>query len=91
MQRIELLRKIAKADRGLMAEVRNRRDAQGGITQLTVRSFICCYSAAQNEPFKGNQWRYSYLEKWDDLRIKEIGRRQCEETLRQLRLSATPP
>jgi ectoine hydroxylase len=40
-------------------------------------SLICCYNAARN-PCKGrpNHPEYSYLEKWPDERIKEIGRRQ---------------
>ena len=40
-------------------------------------SLICCYNAARN-PCKGrpNHPEYSYLEKWPDKRIKEIGKRQ---------------
>jgi ectoine hydroxylase-related dioxygenase (phytanoyl-CoA dioxygenase family) len=39
-------------------------------------SLICCYNAARN-PCKGrpNHPEYSYLEKWPDERIKEIGRK----------------
>ena len=48
-------------------------------------SLICCYNAARN-PCKGrpNHPEYSYLEKWPDERIKEIGIKvilACVETL----------
>ena len=39
-------------------------------------ALICCYNAARNDPFKESRHpRYSFLEKWPDSRIKEIGRR----------------
>jgi ectoine hydroxylase len=39
-------------------------------------AFICCYNARENDPYKESRHpRYSYLEKWPDERIKEIGRR----------------
>jgi ectoine hydroxylase len=42
-------------------------------------ALICCYNAARNNPYKESRHpRYSYLEKWPDARIKEIGRRQWE-------------
>jgi ectoine hydroxylase-related dioxygenase (phytanoyl-CoA dioxygenase family) len=42
-------------------------------------ALICCYNAARNDPYKDSKHpRYSYLEKWPDTRIKEIGRRQAE-------------
>lgn len=43
-------------------------------------SLICCYNAARN-PCKArpNHPAYSYLEKWPDGRIKEIGKRQVQE------------
>lgn len=42
-------------------------------------SLICCYNAARN-PCVGrpNHPAYSYLEKWADSRIKEVGRRQLK-------------
>jgi len=42
-------------------------------------SLICCYNAARN-PCKGraNHPEYSYLERWPDERIKEVGRRQLD-------------
>ena len=45
-------------------------------------SLICCYNAARN-PCKGrqNHPEYSYLEKWPDDRIKEIGKRQIQESV----------
>ncbi len=47
-------------------------------------SLICCYNAARN-PCKGraNHPEYSYLERWPDERIKEIGRRQLKESVLQ--------
>lgn len=43
-------------------------------------ALICCYNAARNNPYKESRHpRYSYLEKWPDSRIKEIGRRQWRE------------
>jgi ectoine hydroxylase-related dioxygenase (phytanoyl-CoA dioxygenase family) len=42
-------------------------------------ALICCYNAARNDPYKESKHpRYSYLEKWPDDRIKEVGRRQWE-------------
>jgi hypothetical protein len=39
-------------------------------------ALICCYNSARNNPYKDSRHpRYSYLEKWADSRIKEIGRR----------------
>lgn len=41
--------------------------------------FICCYNAARNDPYtESGHPRYSYLEKWPDSQIKEIGRRQLD-------------
>ena len=41
-------------------------------------AFICCYNAARNDPYKESRHpRYRPLEKWDDARIKEIGRRDA--------------
>jgi ectoine hydroxylase-related dioxygenase (phytanoyl-CoA dioxygenase family) len=43
-------------------------------------ALICCYNAARNNPYKESRHpRYSYLEKWPDSRIKEVGRRQWQE------------
>jgi ectoine hydroxylase len=40
---------------------------------------ICCYNTRANDPYKQSHHpSYSYLEKWDDSRIKEIGRKQWE-------------
>ena len=40
-------------------------------------SLICCYNAARNPCIgRTNHPEYSYLEKWPDHRIKEVGRRQ---------------
>jgi ectoine hydroxylase-related dioxygenase (phytanoyl-CoA dioxygenase family) len=39
-------------------------------------AFICCYNAARNDPYKDSRHpRYTFLEKWPDDRVKEIGRR----------------
>ena len=45
-------------------------------------SLICCYNAARN-PCKGrpNHPEYSYLEKWPDTRIKQIGKEQLSNVL----------
>lgn len=38
-------------------------------------SLICCYNTRHNDPYKDSRHpRYSFLEKWPDARIKEIGR-----------------
>lgn len=43
-------------------------------------ALICCYNRASNDPYKDSRHpRYSYLEKWEDERVKEVGRRQWEE------------
>jgi ectoine hydroxylase len=43
-------------------------------------ALICCYNAARNDPYKESRHpRYSYLEKWPDERIKEVGQRQARE------------
>lgn len=42
-------------------------------------TLICCYNAKCNDPYKqGGHPGYSYLEKWPDSRIKEIGREQWD-------------
>lgn len=42
-------------------------------------SLICCYNAARNNPYKEHHHPcYSYLEKWPDEKIKEVGRAQWE-------------
>jgi ectoine hydroxylase len=42
-------------------------------------SLICCYNAARNNPYKEHHHPcYSYLEKWPDEKVKEVGRRQWE-------------
>ncbi len=42
-------------------------------------AFICCYNAARNDPYKESRHpRYSFLEKWPDSAIKELGRRQLQ-------------
>lgn len=39
-------------------------------------AFICCYNTRHNDPYKDSRHpRYTPLEKWDDSRIEEIGRR----------------
>ena len=43
-------------------------------------ALICCYNAARNSPYKESRHpRYSYLEKWPDSRIKEIGQRELAQ------------
>ncbi|MEX0716740.1 MAG: phytanoyl-CoA dioxygenase family protein [Planctomycetaceae bacterium] len=43
-------------------------------------AFICCYNTKSNDPYKESRHpRYAPLEKWDDERVKEVGRRQWEE------------
>ena len=43
-------------------------------------AFICCYNAKRNDPYKESRHpRYTPLEKWDDERIKEVGRRQAQD------------
>jgi ectoine hydroxylase-related dioxygenase (phytanoyl-CoA dioxygenase family) len=43
-------------------------------------AFISCYNARRNDPYKDSRHpRYTALEKWDDARISEIGRRQAQE------------
>ena len=40
-------------------------------------AFICCYNSRHNNPYKESHHpSYSYLEKWDDAKVKEVGRRQ---------------
>ncbi|MEX1094706.1 MAG: phytanoyl-CoA dioxygenase family protein [Planctomycetales bacterium] len=40
-------------------------------------AFICCYNTKSNDPYKESRHpRYAPLEKWDDARVKEVGRRQ---------------
>ena len=49
-------------------------------------SLICCYNTKHNNPFKeikGGHPSYSYLERWPDSRVKEIGRRQLAEMRKQ--------
>jgi len=50
-------------------------------------ALICCYNAACNDPYKDFRHpRYTFLEKWPDARIKEIGESQwtvLRESIRQ--------
>jgi len=40
-------------------------------------AFICCYNAARNNPYKESKHpRYSFLEKWPDEKVLEVGRKQ---------------
>ncbi len=49
-------------------------------------ALICCYNAARNDPYKESRHpRYSYLEKWPDERILELGASEWES----LRSAAT--
>jgi hypothetical protein len=42
-------------------------------------ALICCYNAARNNPYKESRHpRYSFLEKWPDEKIKEVGTRQWQ-------------
>ena len=48
-------------------------------------TLICCYNAKRNNPYKKHHHPcYSYLEKWPDDQVKEIGRRQWAELQTQL-------
>jgi hypothetical protein len=46
-------------------------------------SLICCFNTKHNDPIRpappGGHPNYNPLERWDDSRVKEIGRRQWEE------------
>jgi ectoine hydroxylase-related dioxygenase (phytanoyl-CoA dioxygenase family) len=46
-------------------------------------SLICCYNTKHNDPIRqappGGHPNYSYLERWADEKVKEVGRRQWEE------------
>jgi ectoine hydroxylase len=43
-------------------------------------AFIACYNARRNNPYMESRHpRYTPLEKWDDARVKEIGRRQLDQ------------
>jgi hypothetical protein len=43
-------------------------------------AFICCYNARRNDPYKESRHPcYTPLEKWDDSRVTEVGRRQAKE------------
>ena len=57
-------------------------------------SLICCYNTKHNDPFKnveGGHPRYSYLDRWPDSKVKEVGRRQLTKTREQASsLAATP-
>ena len=40
-------------------------------------ALICCYNAARNDPYKESHHpSYSFLEKWPERRIREIGEQQ---------------
>jgi ectoine hydroxylase-related dioxygenase (phytanoyl-CoA dioxygenase family) len=55
-------------------------------------ALICCYNAARNDPFKESRHpRYTYLEKWPDGRIKELGMAQWEQLIRAQEPSPTGP
>jgi ectoine hydroxylase-related dioxygenase (phytanoyl-CoA dioxygenase family) len=53
-------------------------------------AMICCYNAARNNPYKESRHpRYSYLEKWPDARVKEVGRRQWEQMQQPMRCNGS--
>jgi ectoine hydroxylase len=53
-------------------------------------AMICCYNAARNDPYKESRHpRYSYLEKWPDARVKEVGRRQWEQLQQPIRCNGS--
>ncbi|MBI5757750.1 MAG: phytanoyl-CoA dioxygenase family protein [Planctomycetales bacterium] len=53
-------------------------------------AFICCYNAARNNPYKESRHpQYSKLEKWDDSRIAEVGRKQWQEMQSSLSAAAS--
>ncbi|MCX5661474.1 MAG: phytanoyl-CoA dioxygenase family protein [Planctomycetota bacterium] len=43
-------------------------------------SLICCYNAARNNPYRetGGHPTYNHLERWDDSKVLEVGKRQLE-------------
>lgn len=42
-------------------------------------TYLCCYNAARNNPYRpGGHPSYSYLEKWPDEQVKEVGLRQLQ-------------
>lgn len=42
-------------------------------------AFIACYNAKRNDPYKESRHpRYTYLEKWDDAKVLEVGKRQWQ-------------
>jgi ectoine hydroxylase-related dioxygenase (phytanoyl-CoA dioxygenase family) len=46
-------------------------------------ALICCYNTARNNPYKESRHPcYSFLEKWPDERIREIGARQLPDMLK---------
>jgi ectoine hydroxylase len=48
-------------------------------------AFICCYNAKMNDPYKESRHpRYTFLEKWDDSCVKEMGRRQSNDMRAQM-------
>lgn len=52
-------------------------------------AFIACYNAARNNPYKeSGHPSYSYLEKWDDSSVKEVGVRQWAQLQQQLAAAA---
>lgn len=43
-------------------------------------TFLCCYNAKRNDPYKVHGHpNYSFLEKWDDARVREVGRVHWEK------------
>jgi ectoine hydroxylase-related dioxygenase (phytanoyl-CoA dioxygenase family) len=50
-------------------------------------ALICCYNTARNNPYKDSRHpRYSFLKKWPDSRITEIGAAQWESLRQRLDL-----
>ena len=59
------------------SNVLHRSDAN--LSEKPRWSLICCYNAARNNPYKVHEHPfYSYLEKWPNEKIKEVGRAQWE-------------
>jgi hypothetical protein len=48
-------------------------------SELPRWALVCCYNAARNDPYHDSRHpRYSFLEKWPDASIKEIGKSHWE-------------
>ncbi len=81
MKRLELVYCVMEPGDGLFFHCNTLHRSDANRSPDPRWSFLCCYNAARNDPYKKHGHpNYSFLEKWDDDRIMEVGSRVLAAT-----------